>query len=741
MRFLRNTVIVCSLAIGWASTAHAQRMLHGRVFGQGANNEREPLRSATVLWRSTKDGVLTDKDGMFMIKRSSATDTLEIRYAGYQTQLVVFAGDSVEVVLRASTNDAITVEADQPTISRAPQKTEIISKKDLTKAACCSLAESFEKNPSVEVSFADAVTGAKQIQLLGLRGLYTQFLIEAVPLVRSLEMPYGLDHVPGPFMESVSISKGASTVTNGYESMTGLINICMHNPRTAPSLFVNVYGSTQARFELNIYGAQQLTDELSTMTLAHGRIYDMAMDNNKDGFADIPTFRQFNLVHRWWYNNDEIEWQVFLRGILDRHESGQKIVSHPGAIHAHEDSANPSTYDILTDIGRADGFVKFGLLNFIDDMEGSGLSLVVAGVYHDQTSTFGIRQARGLQRTVNVRGVAALPFSESVKLVGGFSFLYDDVQESLVSNSFARIERVPGLYAEFTLQPVERVTVLAGLRADAHNMYGTRLVPRAHVKWSVSDYTTLRASAGRGWRVASVVTENLSSYINSRQVNFDQSFQPEDSWNVGASFTSTIEIADRPFTFDVEAYTTTFQNQIVVDLDRSVREVWVTNLYGSSYATNVMAQVLFSPVPRLDVLVAYRWVDVQAPYGGMMQQRAMVSRSRVLSTFSYSTIESEWQADLTIAWNGEGRFPTTVGNPGADKRSTTFPSWWRVSGQLTKRFGAFDIYVGIENATNFIQQNPIIGAEMPFGNTFDASLAWGPLDSRMVYAGMRFTIQ
>ena len=178
-----------------------------------------------------------------------------------------------------------------------------------------------------------------------------------------------------------------------------------------------------------------------------------------------------------------------------------------------------------------------------------------------------------------------------------------------------------------------------------------------------------------------------------------------------------------------------------MDLDRSVREVWVTNLYGSSYATNVMAQVLFSPVPRLDVLVAYRWVDVQAPYGGMMQQRAMVSRSRVLSTFSYSTIESEWQADLTIAWNGEGRFPTTVGNPGADKRPTTFPSWWRVSGQLTKRFGAFDIYVGIENATNFIQQNPIIGAEMPFGNTFDASLAWGPLDSRMVYAGMRFTIQ
>jgi len=369
---------------------------------------------------------------------------------------------------------------------------------------------------------------------------------------------------------------------------------------------------------------------------------------------------------------------------------------------------------------------------------------VIAGSYHDARSTFGLRSARGLQRTLHARGVVAAPFTESVKLVGGVSYLYDDVDEALVADattSFARTEHVPGVYVEATLQPAENVTVLTGLRADAHNLYGTRLVPRAHVKWSLTDLTVLRASVGRGWRVANVVTENLGSYINSRRVLFDASFRPEDAWNTGLSLTTTFEIGERPFTIDLEGYTTRFTNQVVVDYDRSVRELWVTNLDGESFATNLMAQVLFSPIPRLDVLVPYRWVDVQAPYGGTMQQRALMSRSRVLTTLSYATLENEWQFDATIAWNGGGRFPTTAGNPVADTRPSTFPSYWRINGQITKRFGVFEVYLGIENATDFIQPDPIIGAEMPYGETFDASLAWGPLDSRMIYGGIRYTIE
>lgn len=717
--------------------------LHGRVLGRQLDGALLPLRGATVVWKGTKLGIVVkDSDGGFTIARTAQTDSLEVRFVSYRTRVVAVEAlrDSIVIELDPSSSSEIVVEAEESAITRSPIKTEVITKKDLVKAACCSLAESFEKNPSVEVSFADAVTGAKQVQLLGLRGTYTQMLIEAVPLPRALETPFGLDHVPGPFMESISIAKGSSTVTNGYESITGQINLCMHNPTTSPRLYVNAYANTMQRYELNLYGAQKITDELSTMTMLHGRVMDEAMDQNNDGFADIPTFRQVNLVHRWLYNNDEIEWQFFIRGLQDRYVSGQSVVHN--AMFEQHDSTWAKPYDVVTDIGRIDGFLKFGLLNPFESMEeGSGISLVVAGVYHDASSAFGSRSAMGLQRTVNVRGVVAAPFTPEVKLIAGFSYMFDDVRERLDTRSMARVEHVPGAYAELTLQPTSSLTILTGLRADAHNLYGTRLVPRAHLKWSITDMMSLRVSGGRGWRVANVVMENLGSYVNSRQVFMDPSFLPEDAWNVGASLTTSFELGGRPVTVDAEVFTTRFTNQVYVDYDRSVRELWVTNLRGESFSTNVMTQLLFSPVPRLDLMLAYRWIDVQAPYGGVMQQRPLVSRSRVLTTLSYTTEGMEWQGDVTLAWNGPGRFPTTAGNMVVDTRTESFPGWWRMNAQLTRRFDGFDVYLGIENAFNSIQRDPIIGADAPYTYRFDASLAWGQLDSRMVYVGVRYTLE
>lgn len=731
-------LVVVAAAIMWlAPFLVGAQELRGLVRGPDIDGVVRPLIRATVFWKGASGGVLTDSVGSFVLKRTASSDSLVVRAPGYVSRTLVASSDTVIVDLQPSSGSAITVEAEQSGIIAAPIRTEVISRSDLNKAACCSLAESFEKNPSVEVSFSDAVSGAKQIQLLGLRGIYTQFLVEAVPLIRGVEMPFALDHVPGPFMESISISKGSSTVTNGYESVTGQINICMHNPRTAPSLYVNAYANTMQRYELNLYGAQHVTDELSTMTMVHGRIMDMAMDNNGDGFADVPTFRQINAVHRWNFNNDEIEWQVFVRGLRDRYQSGQSVLGHHEDIHVHPDSTLRGSYDITTDISRLDGFVKFGLLNPFEDMEGSGLSLVVSGATHDQTSTFGLRRAGSVQNTLQVRGVAALPFSDEFKLVSGFSYLMDDVDESVLADGFSRSERVPGVYSELTLQPSKSITALVGMRYDHHNMYGGRFVPRAHVKWSVSDVVSIRASAGRGWRVANVVAENLSSFINSRKVVFDPIFRPEDAWNAGASVTANLEFRGRPLTLDAEVYHTAFTNQLVVDFDRSTSEVFVTNLAGQSYATNVMAQVIYSPVPRLDLLLAGRWVDIVAPYGGVAQQKPMTSRLRVLSTVSYATSDNLWQADLTLAWNGSGRVPVITSSADASYASGTFPAWWRINGQLTRRFGEYDLYLGIENATNFIQQMPILGSDNPLGSAFDASLAWGPLDPRMVYVGVR----
>ncbi len=737
VRACYRLLTTASILLCLASVSLSAQRISGVVRGPDIYGVVRPIIGATIFWKGASRGTSTDSTGSFVLARTAASDSLVVRAPGYISRTLRPSGDTVIVDLQPSAGSAITVEAEQTGITKAPIRTEVISRSDLNKAACCSLAESFEKNPSVEVSFSDAVSGAKQIQLLGLRGIYTQFLVEAVPLIRGVEMPFALDHVPGPFMESISISKGSSTVTNGYESVTGQINICMHNPRTAPSLYVNAYANTMQRYELNLYGAQQVTDELSTMTMVHGRMMDMAMDNNGDGFADVPTFRQINAVHRWNFNNDEIEWQVFVRGLRDRYQSGQSVLGHHEDVHVHPDSTLRGSYDITTDISRLDGFVKFGLLNPIEDMEGSGFSLVLSGATHDQTSTFGIRNAGSNQQTLQLRGVAALPFSDEFKLVTGFSYLLDNVDESVLTNGFSRKERVPGVYGEVTLQPSTSLTALIGMRYDHHNMYGGRFVPRAHLKWSISDVVSFRASAGRGWRVPNVVAENLSSYINSRRMVFDPSFRPEDAWNAGASITANLEVGGRPLTLDAEFYHTSFTNQLVVDFDRSLSEVHIGNLTGISYASNLMAQVQYSPVPRLDLLLAGRWVDIIAPFNGIEQQKPMTSRMRILSTVSFSTSDNLWQADLTVAWNGSGRLPVIRGSSDPSYASGEFPSWWRINGQLTRRVGNYDFYVGLENATNFIQQTPVLGADNPFAPSFDASLTWGSMDPRMVYVGVR----
>jgi len=691
-----------------------------------------------VSWKGTTKGAYTDSLGRFVLARVIGQDTLVVRAIGYQTVEMQAYSDDVVVSMMPSTTEKVIVDADQPTILQSTEKTEFISEKQLRQAACCSLAESFEKSPSVEVSYSDAASGARQIQMLGLRGLYTQVLIEAVPMVRALEMPFGLEHIPGPFMESVSISKGAGTVTNGYDAITGLINVCYHNPRTAPVLFVNAYGNTNSRAELNLYGAQHLSDELSTLTMIHGRIMPHATDANADGFADQPTFHQLNAVHRWYYNDDKFEYQAFVRALVDRYQGGQLDEGH---------DASHNLYRTTTDIKRLDGFMKFGVLDLLESIPGSGVSLVVAGATHEQRSGYGVNRVTGDENSVQARAVIALPFSDELKFLGGLTYLNDHVRETLTDTSsngnagtptsFTRTEHVPGVYGEITISPLESLVLIGGLRFDAHNLYGSYLTPRLHAKYSFTEYTSARASIGRGWRVPSAIIENMPSFLSSRKLFFDAAFRPEEAWNMGASITTTVEIDERPITFDAEVYRTQFQNQVIVDFDRSPSELHITNLRGESYATSVLAQVLVSPIPRVDVLVAYRWQDVQAPYNGTLQQKPMTSQSRVLMTASYSTAEPDWQFDATVSWNSGGRLPvsTLIGSP------LSFEGWWRVNAQVTKKFGLLDIYAGAENLTNFIQQVAVIGANAPFGPAFDASLVWGPLDPRLFYVGLRYTIE
>lgn len=708
-----------------------QDSVRGRILSAGT-----PIAYATIRWKGTDRGVLSDSSGHFRLQRSHTTDTLQVTAVGLVAREVVAPPDSLDVSMEPVTTDAVVVQADATGLSSATVRTERLSSRDLTKAACCSLAESFEKSPSVEVSYSDAVSGARQIQLLGLRGTYTQFLTEAVPTIRGMELPYGLDHIPGPFMESISISKGAATVTQGYEAMTGQINVEFKKPMTDDPLFLNVYGNTLGRSEVNVTAAQPLTDELATSVMGHVRNFRGTVDQNDDGFLDMPQFQQINLLNRWWYNDDEVEVQVLGRMVIDDYASGQKGTS------LSIDAPRKDLYTMRTSIDRYEGFAKLGLLNALPAIDGSSIAIVASGASHRTTSVFGTRQYAGSQQSAQVRAIAALPFSDVVSVIGGLSWQYDEVDEAILGIDRSRRESVPGVFAEATLHPVEPLTVVAGLRLDEHNLFGTFVTPRMHLRYAVSDMTTVRLSAGRGYRVPTIVAENISAFVTSLTPLVDGPLMPEISWNYGGSVTHVTEVFGRAVTLDAELYHTEFENQLVVDYDRSPYAIFFSNLGdGRSYATSAMAQVMVDLAEHVNVNVAYRWVDVQATYAGVLQQRPMTSRDRILVTGSWASHDDEWQVDATVVYTGGGRLPSSEHMLPEHRRGTTFPGFVRVNGQIQRRYENFDIYLGVENATNFFQTDPIMDPANPFGPHFDASMAWGPTDQRFVYAGIRFRIR
>lgn len=703
----------------------------GTVRGTDADGTK-PLPGATLLWLGTTAGTVAGKDGRYSLKRPAGAARLIVRHVSFRPDTLTVPPDAAgfDAELRVPLETAaITVEAEAAAISSVTVKTETISSHDLAKSACCSLSESFEKNASAEATFADAATGAKQIQLLGLRGLYTQILTEAVPSVRGLALPYGADYIPGPWMESISISKGAASVTSGYESITGQINVELKKPQTSAPLFINGYVNDMERYELNALAAQSLGDFSSAMVMLHGRKFKSMIDQNGDDFLDMAGFRQFNGLARLYYNDDELEMQLVARALTDRYDGGQ-IHFNP---ELHRGSGE--YYGTGTRTDRYEAFTKIGLLDAAPDLS---LAMILGGTWHDQQSYFGQREYAGLQKTFYSKAIARITFDDDRYLMAGATWVADDYDERFMDTTFRRAESVPGFFLEYTSQPVENLTAVAGVRADFHNLFGAIFTPRVHLKYALTDYTSLRASAGSGFRAPNVIADNFPAFVNARRVVIEPGVNPEKARNYGISLTTTFDVWDMPATFDAEFFRTDFSAQMVVDFDRSPRELHIGNLHGASFANSALAQILITPAKGLDVTAAWRITDTRTTTGGALQLRPLMSVHRFLGTVSYE--RGLWRLDATLIWNGGGRIPRTADNPDGLRLPESFDGFFRANAQTTAAFGDFELYLGVENITNYIQPAPIIDADKPFGQFFDASLVWGPLDARTIYAGFRLTI-
>lgn len=719
----------------------AEKDVKGRVLDES----NQPIIGANVYWEGTQQGTTSDMDGRFVLPKKGKVENLVVSYIGYTTAVVPVKGskDELCVILKGEValDEVVVSERKMGTIASRVSvlQTQKITYDELCRAACCNLAESFETNPSVDVSYADAATGARQIKLLGLSGTYVQMLTENYPNFRGAASLYGLDYVPGPWMESIQVSKGTSSVKNGYEALAGQINVEFKKPPTADIFSGNLFVSDAGRYEGNADASWHVNDKLSTGLFIHYSNDKMQHDGNDDGFLDMPLKEQVNVMNRWSHKLDNYVAQYGVRYLHEDRTGGQAT--------KHHDFVDP--YQVKLNTNRVELFTKQAYI--IDKEKVESVALILSGSYHEQKSRYDRTPYNVYQKNVYASLLYEKEFTPKHGLSAGLSLNYDGFDENLgrpannvMERSFYdRSETVTGAYAQYTYNLNDKLILLAGLRADYSTLYDFFVTPRVHIKYNPFTWFHIRASAGKGFRTANVLAENNFLLASSRKIDIADHLDQEEAWNTGLNLSFYIPLFGKELTLNGEWYYTDFLKQVVVDMDSDPHAVSFYNLDGRSYSNSFQIEATYPFFRGFTLTAAYRYTDAKTDYkdteGKIIRlKKPLVSDFKGLLTASYQTPLKKWQFDVTGQFNGGGRMP--IPDKVNPLWKPDFNAYTVVNAQVTKYFRRWSIYIGAENLFNYKQKNPIIDAENPRGENFDGSMVWGPVHGRKLYAGVRFNI-
>ena len=702
---------------------YAQGNINGKINDQNGL----PLAGANIVIENTTIGTTTDVNGKFTLEVDKLPVNIKVTYIGFQPKnievksqsfLTVSLSESLEI-------EEVTVESKVSTTELSmvnPLQVQKISSEELQKAACCNLSESFETNATVDVSFTDAVSGAKQIKMLGLDGIYTQITQENVPLIRGLSSAYGLSYVPGTWIESIQIIKGTGSVINGFESFAGQINLEYFKPENADKIFWNFYTNSESKFENNLQFAKKTgkwTSNLYTSINYHNK----EVDENENGFLDIPHVKSINVLNRWLTETESYRINLVGRVLVDEREGGQiRSISNP--------------YKVLIDNTLLEFNSRSGLK--MPDKIGKSIGLQTAFIRHNQAIKFGLTDYNALQESAFLNLVGQTFISTTDHLLKyGISYYADRYAENYESTNFDRVDLTTGVFTEYSYTSPSELTIVAGIRSDYHNIHGFEYLPRLNLKYNPSNQTVVRLSAGKAMRVANPIAENTSYFASSREFEIQDSLGVEVAWNYGINLTHCFKLFEREASFNADAYRTDFENQVIVDIEDPTKLKFY-NLDGESYSNTIQLDFNYELFDRFDVKLAYKINQVYSTYDGEKMLSPLVPENRALVNFAYSTSHfNKWMFDATWNYIGESRIPY---HPLIEDNKMVSDPFYVINSQVTKKFKTYDVYLGGENLLNYKQENPILGGDDPFGTNFDASIIWAPVMGRLIYIGIRLKI-
>lgn len=766
--------------------------VYAHAWGTVLDDKGEPLVGANVYWAGTTVGVATDLDGRFQLEPVKSTNLLVTSFMGFHNDTTAVTAHSELTIVLVS--DLLLEEVDiverKMAVLRSrisPLTTETLTGEALCMAACCNLSESFETSASVDVAYSDAATGAKQIRLLGLSGTYVQLLTENTPNIRGLAQSFGMEYIPGPWMEAIQVSKGTSSVLNGYEAIAGQINVEYLKPQKQDPIALNAMISTETHAEVNATGGWDLNDKVSTGILFHAQNMSLELDHNHDGFLDMPKNTNVNLLNRWYVKTGDYTGQFLVRGLYDRRIGGQT----QEAAHS-EYFAKPYQIDLNT--WRVDGFMKNG---YVFDAElGTSIGIITAASYHNQRNTYGPRHWNAAHSNAYLNAIFQTSFDDSATdlwddhshmLSTGLSLNYDGYDEVLSlpqginqnTYLFDLWEVTPGIFAEYTYTYKDKVTLLVGIREDYSTRYGFFTTPRMNLRYAPFEWWTVRGSIGLGYRSPNAIADN-AAYLASNRMYYaydrvsdngygimDGILAQERSMNTGVSTVFYIPMGKRELQLSGEYYYTKFLDGVIADMDRNLHGITLYNMHdveGAQYFShNWQVEANMEILRGWSMTAAFRYTDVKqttfntAANEFQLRDKPLQNKFKGIITTSYQTPLKTWQFDLTAQFNGEGRMPDGFVIPEGSNQYTMhngyiYHKWYpQLLGQVTKFFRTWSIYLGAENITNFTQDNPIVGKRMategghqfvdPHSANYDASMIWAPIHGWKMYLGFRWALE
>lgn len=737
-----KNILIGALALFTVFQANAKQ-LSGYVYALD-KKKKVPLEGAAILELGQPNGTLTDGNGFFEIDLNTNTTQIVVSYVSFISDTINIADKvAIEIILKpmAGTLGVVELNKRRRTYgirSLDPRTTLHLREQEFQKAACCNLSESFENAPAIDVSFTDAVTGTKQIKMLGLDGVYTSITREFMPSVRGLNSFYGLSFIPAAWVEGIQITKGAGSVVNGFESMSGQINIEMKKPYGRDQFMFDQFISESGRSETDVMVRRDLSKHVATSLFGRFGIRPTEMDRNNDGFLDNPTSNQYQLMNRWQFHGDNgLEGQFNVSYNKDEKTAGQF------------GSENPNPYNVLIDNEQLDVWAKLGKAFKDKPYKSFGsqyaFNTISSQIVYGNDSNQNVLTTKGQTAYVN------LMFQSIIRNTNhgyktGISFISDWVEESFDTFNVDRQEMVPGAYFEYTMKPDSLWILVSGARMDYSNLFGFFPTFRFHGKRNSKDEkTALRFSIGNGRRTPNFFAQNQNLLISSKPVVLNTKAGEtvgviqESSLNMGISLQQKFKLSYMPSEVQFDFFRTTFYNELLSN--RETQTLVLESLQNGTIANSAQAQLDVQPARRTELRFAYRLFDVTSVYDGNRVEKPLISKHRGFFNITQRT-RSKWQFSSTLQLYGPQRIP------GLDFAAENFnaqysPVFPLLNAQVSKRFKKkpFEVYIGVENLLNYKQDNPILGASNPFGSNFDATSVWGPVFGRMLYAGFRYRVR